>query len=352
MMAERARPQNRRRRLILVALGLALPIATGVLIGRAADYAELADSLREADWAWLPLLVAGELVAYLGYVLVYRRMASMLGGPCFSFWLTVRIAAASFGAYVLASSVGGLGVDYWALRRAGVEHAMAFARVVALKTLEWAVLGAAATAAAVALLITGGNDVSFWALFPWLVVVPVCYAAAAGVSQPERLARMRQRYVGRLRRVFLDTVLAVALVRYVLVHPARQAQALAGAALYWAGGLLALWAGVRAFGAELGLAALVLAYATGYAATMLPLPAGGAGGVDASMTYALTLVGVPLGSALLGVFAFRLATFWLPLLPGLAASVTIRGLNRELPQVRYARDESRPLVPLEPARDG
>jgi uncharacterized membrane protein YbhN (UPF0104 family) len=338
-MDELARRRNRRRRLVFVALGLALALATGLLIGRAADYARLADSLKEADWRWLPLLVAGELTAYLGYVLVYRRMASMLGGPCFGLWLTARIAAASFGAYVLASSVGGLGVDYWALRRAGLDHSQAFARVIALKTLEWAVLGAAATAAAVVLL-ARGTEVSSWALFPWLVVVPACYVAAAGVSEAERLARMRQRYVGRLRRIFLDTILAVALVRHVLVHPLREAQALSGAGLYWAGNLLALWAGVRAFGVELGLAALVLAYATGYAATMLPLPAGGAGGVDASMTFALTVVGVPLGPALLGVFAFRLATFWLPLVPGLAASVTIKRLNRELPQVRYARDGS------------
>jgi uncharacterized membrane protein YbhN (UPF0104 family) len=339
-----ARRRTRRRRLILAALGLALALATGVLIGRVADYARLADSLREADWHWLPLVAAGEVVAYLGYVLVYRRMASLLGGPCFGFWLTVRIAAASFGAYVVASSVGGLGVDYWALRRAGLDHSQAFARVVALKTLEWAVLGAAATAAAVALLLTARDEVSLGALLPWLVVVPICYVAAAGVSEPSRVARMRQRYVGRLRRIFLDTVLAVSLVRHVLANPLREVPALGGAALYWAGNLLALWGGVRAFGVELGLAALVLAYATGYAATMLPLPAGGAGGVDASMTFALTLVGVPLGPALLGVFAFRLATFWLPLLPGLVASVTIRGLNRELPQVRYARDGSEALT--------
>jgi uncharacterized membrane protein YbhN (UPF0104 family) len=343
-MAEQTRTGSRRRRVFLLAGGLVIAVGTGVLIGRAADYAELADELREADWYWLPLAAAGQVVAYSGYIIGYRGMASVLGGPCLRFWLAARIAAASFAAYVLASSVGGLGVDYWALRRAGSDHSHAFARVVALKTLEWAILGAAATAAAAFLLVWPGDDVSFWALFPWLVVVPVCYAAAAGVSEPERVARMRQRYVGRVRRIFLDTVLAVSLVRHVLVHPRREAQALGGAALYWTGNLLALWAGVRAFGFELGLAALVLAYATGYAATMLPLPVGGAGGVDASMTFALTLVGVPLESALLGVFAFRLATFWLPLLPALAVSVTISGVSRELPHVRHAGDPSRAVT--------
>jgi uncharacterized protein (TIRG00374 family) len=321
---------------LLVLLGIGLALATGLLIARAADTARLAASLREAEPAWLPLLVGGELAAYLGYILAYRQMARMRGGPCFGFWLTARIAAASFGAYVLASSVGGLGVDYWALRRAGVEHSLAFARVIALKTLQWAILGAGAAVAAFALLASTDDDVSLGALLPWLAIVPVCYLAAAGVSERERLERLRRRRGGRLRQVFSDTVLAVSFVRYVLTNPVRQAPALAGASLYWAGNLLALWAGLRAFGVELGLAALVLAYATGYAATILPLPAGGAGGVDASMTFALAVVGVPLEAALLGVFAFRLATFWLPLIPGLAASVAIRGINRELLRVRYA----------------
>jgi uncharacterized membrane protein YbhN (UPF0104 family) len=330
--------RTRRRRLLLLLLGIGLALATGLLIARAADTATLVDSLRDARPVWFPLLVAGELAAYVGYILAYRHMARVRAGPCFGFWLTARIAAASFGAYVLASSVGGLGVDYWALRRAGVEHPLAFARVIALKTLQWAILGAGAALAALALLVSTGDDVSLGALLPWLAIVPVCYLAAAGVSEPHRLERLRHRGGGPLRQVFSNTILAVAIVRQVLTSPVRHAQAVTGASLYWAGNLLALWAGLRAFGVELGLAALVLAYATGYAATILPLPAGGAGGVDASMTFALSVVGVPLEAALLGVFAFRLATFWLPLIPGVAASVTIRGLYRELPRVRYAQD--------------
>jgi uncharacterized membrane protein YbhN (UPF0104 family) len=330
---------GRPRRRFLVPLALVLALGTGALIGRAADYARLAEHLREADPPWFPLLLGGEVVAYLGYILVYREMAGMLGGPRLRLWLAARIAAASFGAYVVASSIGGLGVDYWALRRAGVEHSFAFARVIALKTLEWAILGAGATLAAAVLLVDTDDDVPLEALLPWLVLVPLCYLAAAAVSEPARLERLRSRARGRVRRVFADTVLGVAFVRHVLTHPVQQAHALAGACCYWAGNLVALWAGLRAFGVELGLAALVLAYATGYAATMLPLPVGGAGGVDASMTFALTVVGVPLEAALLGVFAFRLVTFWLPLVPGIVASVAIRGVDRELPQVGYVRDD-------------
>ena len=68
---------------------------------------------------------------------------------------------------------------------------------------------------------------------------------------------------------------------------------------------------------------------------MLPLPVGGVGGVDAAMTYALTLVGVPLGTALLAVFAYRFFTFWLPFLPGVVAGATVRSAYLRLPAVPH-----------------
>jgi hypothetical protein len=51
--------------------------------------------------------------------------------------------------------------------------------------------------------------------------------------------------------------------------------AIGGAALFWAGELLCAWAALRAFGARLGVAPLLLGYITGYVATGLPF--GGAG---------------------------------------------------------------------------
>jgi uncharacterized membrane protein YbhN (UPF0104 family) len=180
------------------------------------------------------------------------------------------------------------------------------------------VLCAATVAAAVWLV----GDVTLGALLPWLVVVPACFLAAFWVTAPGRYERLAAFEGGRFRALFAACVQGVRLVRLL---PLR---AYAAAALYWAGDLLCLWAGLRAFGVQLDIASLVLAYATGYLVAALPLPAGGAGGVDAAMTYALTLVGVPLAPALLGTFAFRLFNFWLPLIPALAVLPTIKRIGR------------------------
>jgi uncharacterized membrane protein YbhN (UPF0104 family) len=79
----------------------------------------------------------------------------------------------------------------------------------------------------------------------------------------------------------------------VIGHPRHNTGALLGYPLYWAGDVLCLYAAVRAFGGHTALAPLVLAYASGYVASALPLPAGGAGGIEAALSLTLHLVGMP-----------------------------------------------------------
>ena len=102
------------------------------------------------------------------------------------------------------------------------------------------------------------------------------------------------------------------------------------AVLYWAADILSLWGGLRAVGVDIGLPALVLAYATGYVAGAIPLPFIATGGVDAATTFALAATGVPLGQALLGVVAHRVFAFWLPLLPGLVLAALLPRTGAQL----------------------
>jgi len=320
-----------RRSLIVVAVSLALVACVIVLIGKAVHYASLADRLTGANTAWFPLLLGGELVAYAGYTMTYRGTARVLDGPRLPLGLTIRVVVASFGAFVVATTAGGLAVDYWALRRAGVPRHMAVARVIALKTLEWAVLGAAVAAVAAVLLVVSRHSESRPAELAWAITVPLCYAFALWFSSPRRAERFTGWRRGPLSTVFADAIQAVVIVRHILSRPTANLESIGGAVLYWSGDMLCLWAGLRAFDVHLGVAALVIGYTTGYAATMLPLPAGGAGGVDAAMIYSLTLVGVALGPALLGVMAYRFFSFWLPIVPGLIAGASLPQVGERLP---------------------
>jgi uncharacterized protein (TIRG00374 family) len=84
-----------------------------------------------------------------------------------------------------------------------------------------------------------------------------------------------------------------------------------------------LWACFQAFGESPALAVVVMAYFIGMLANTLPLP-GGIGGVDGGMVAALVAFGTDPALAVVAVLAYRGFAFWLPILPGAAAWITLR----------------------------
>jgi hypothetical protein len=93
--------------------------------------------------------------------------------------------------------------------------------------------------------------------------------------------------------------------------------------MWWGFDIAVLWACFEAFGDSPALAVLVVAYFVGTLANTLPLP-GGVGGVEGGMVGALAAFGVDPGMALIAVLAYRGFAFWLPILPGAIAYVTLR----------------------------
>jgi len=92
-----------------------------------------------------------------------------------------------------------------------------------------------------------------------------------------------------------------------------------GTALYWAADIAAFYGGLRTFGLDPGAGKVILAYATGYAATRRSLPMGGAGVTEVLMTYSLYWVREPLAPALAAVVAYRAFNFLLAATPALIA---------------------------------
>jgi uncharacterized membrane protein YbhN (UPF0104 family) len=339
-----------RRKAILTALvALVLLAAVVWLIGQISSFGDMRRALEQARRGWFPVCLVGEIAAYAGYVAAYRDFARVDGGPCFSLWTVTRVVVVGFGAFVAGSSAGTLGVDYWALNKAGDEPHRAARRVLALNTLEWGVLATFACGAAVVLLAGGGNAPVEMQL-AWLVIVPVCVTAAAWMSSPVRAGRFTAlpgkrhpltrdpgTWVPWLRRgarvAFADAIGGVVLVRRVLLQPRRYPLALAGFPVFWAGDILGMYAALRAFDVHLSLAPLVLAYTTAYVITSLPLPAGGAGGVEAGLVFSLDSVGVPLAPALLATLVYRFFTLWLPIAIAAFAVTQVKRLAEELPHV-------------------
>ncbi len=342
-MKERPSPFGAHRRVFAV-LALAVVVTVGVvlLIGQATHYADLAKRLRDARPGWLVVCAGGIAVSYLGWVISYREAARVAGGPRLPASLVMRVVGLSFGAFTVASTIGGLTVDFWALREAGEPAAHASARVIAFETLRWALLAAATCAASIAILLGVASHPPWPVAVAWVAGVPPLFAAGLWISAPSRRERFIQAE-GRLRKALGIAVQALVYLRLLVTGPrAVRIRATSGCAIYWVGDLLCAWAALRAFGTTLALAPLMVGYTTGYLAEALPLPAGGSGGIEAALTGGFVLAGAPLAGALLGAVAFRVFNFWLPSLPAMASVLTVRGLRERLQQI--ARERSAPAA--------
>jgi uncharacterized membrane protein YbhN (UPF0104 family) len=357
-----------RKALLLAALALVLAAAAFTLVGEVAHFGRIHTALQRVNKLWLPVCVVGQLLAYAGYVLAYRDAARASGGPRFDFWTTARVVIFGQGASALGASVGGLAVDFWAVQRTGTKPHTAARRVLALGTIEWTVLSTYACAAAALVLITGARAPLAMSL-AWLIVVPTCAALALWFTSPARVQsvvelpqRRRASQAGLVARTWswvrekaqeglADAIAGVVLVRHLLSHPLRYRGGAIGYPIYWASDLLVLYAGLRAFGVHPNLIPLVLAYATSFVISALPLPAGGAGGIEAGMAFALHSVGIPLAPALLGIFVYRLVTFWLPIAPSLLPLPSVRQLQRELPHIPHTRPHRDEAISFRPASE-
>jgi uncharacterized membrane protein YbhN (UPF0104 family) len=326
-----------------LALGVALAVAVIVLatmfVGGVVHNVELIGRLRGSSPGWLALCAAGELLAYAGLVGAYRAFAASSNGPRLPTGLAVRVIGVSFGAFAATTAIGGLSFDFWALREAGEPTRRASARIIGLETLRWATLAIAACFAGVLSLAGVGRRMPWFVPGAWLLATVSCFAAARWISGRDRdLSGPLAARAGRLGSL-LGSGLEVAvgglrLIRRLVGEERRlRVLAVAGSSLFWTGELICAWGALRAFHVTVGPVALLLAYATACLAMILPLPLGGAGGVEAAMTAGFALAGAPLGSALLAAVAFRLFSFWLPALialPAVAGARSLRGQLREL----------------------
>jgi uncharacterized membrane protein YbhN (UPF0104 family) len=322
---------------VVVVVALLVAVGVGTLIAKAAGFSRVRDAIAEAESAWFLVCFFAEVAAFAAYAVVVREALHWRDGPRVRFGLSVHVTLASLGAtrVVAAAGAGGLAVTYWCFRRAGLATREALVRVLGLNTLVYLVFGVGAWTAA--LLATLGllGTAPLGLTLPWLLVVPFCLVAARYVTDPRR-GTLPDPAKGSLpRRGLAYAIAGAAWVREVLPRRGGR-RSLGASAVYWAGDVVCLWAALHSVGVSLPLAELVLAYATGYAAMVLPLPLAGVGGVDAAMTFALTAVGVSLAPALVGVAVYRLFGFWVPTIPALAALVLLPRAGRGLEQAAAA----------------
>lgn len=316
-------------------LVVALLVAAVVLavLGRVGGFHDLGHRLADANEPWLLVCFFAQLAVFAGYAMAYRSAVAFEGGPLVPYPLAWRVVITTFTAtqVVTAGGAAGVALTYWTLHRVGFRTRDGVVRAIGLNTLVYLLFGAVATVGAVICLVR--NNAPLGLTLSWLAAFPIILLLARWFTQPGRVERWATDEGGRIRRSLGVGISAAWFVRRFVTSGPAARTGLFGAALYWVADIVSLGGGLLVFGIHPGIGQVILAYATGYLAQMIPIPFLGTGGVDAATAACLSLFGIPLNAALLGVLAHRLFAFWLPIIPGVVLTATLPATGRALDKV-------------------
>jgi uncharacterized protein (TIRG00374 family) len=324
--------EHRRTLLVLLLLGIAVIFVFAVL-PQIAGFGRSLHRLRYGNKLWLAAGVGLECVSLGGYMALFRLTFSSAGaeiGWRASYQITLAGTVAT--KLLAAGGAGGIALTVWALRAAGLDAKAVAQRMTSFELLLYGVfmLSLVIFGGGLAIGLFSGNSPGALTVVPaafGAAVIGLALATGFAAERAQRwLARMaRRRHGPRSLLARLATVpgtlhAGVETSKGVLGQPKP---GLLGAIAYWAFDIATLWASFRAFGAMPPLAVLVLAYYIGQLANALPIP-GGIGGVEGGTIGAFIAFGVNGSTAVLAVLAYRIISFWLPVLPGSVAYLQLR----------------------------
>jgi glycosyltransferase 2 family protein len=292
-----------RLRLRTLVLLLAAGFGIHLLLPQVGELRRTLDAVTSASLWWL---VAGLLASAWTYL---AAATAQIGAAPIRLGLGRTIGvqlAASFANRLAPSGIGGMGVNIRYLQREGLPTATATSAVTVVAGTGFVlhVLALAATAIFLSRARLGHARIPRG----WPVLIAVASVlAVAGIVMWIPPAR---------RRLIVPVRSAVLEVSGTLRRPSQAARLVGGSAAVTAGYILSLAACLAAFGAGATPLEVTAVYLGGSAVAAISPTPGGLGAMEAALVAGLTGLGVASGPAIAGVLAFRLLTFWLPILPG------------------------------------
>jgi uncharacterized protein (TIRG00374 family) len=319
-LPEELQPRRLVRRLLQVVALLVVIVLVALL---APGLGEVRDRLADASPGWLVVAVAFEALSCASYVFMFR--------PIFCRRMSWRTSAEiawselAAGSLVPASGAGGLALGAWILHRGGMapEHiarrSVAFFLVKSsVNFVAVAVLGTLMAIGLVgphrSLLLTALPAALSVALIALVLGIP---RLGPGRDPGPEASKLRRTVVTVRRALIRGTAEAVAVLR------SRDVLVVVGAIGYWAWDNAVLWATFQAIGAHVPVSIVLMGYLIGQLGGLLPLP-GGVGGIDGGLIGTLVVYGAPAAATAAAVLAYRIILFWLPLIVGAIAFLSLR----------------------------
>ena len=280
------------------------------------------------------LLVVGLLLEFLA-LLCYSGMTKVALGPVghefpLMRMFRIQLSTRSLASLVPGGSAAGSALGYRLMTVAGIPGpdagfalaASGLASAVVLNFLLWAGL-------IVSIPIRGVNPIYGSAAIAGILLMGIAAAIIFGLiegqARSERIFRRVARRFhfdeerageavrhlgGRMQELSADRVMLRRLVIWSLAN--------------WMIDAAALWVFLRAFGSSVPLDGLIVAFGLANVLAVIPLTPGGLGIVEGTYVPVLVGFGLPRATAVVGVVSYRIAQYWLPILLGGIAYLSLR----------------------------
>jgi undecaprenyl-diphosphatase len=300
-----ARLQRVRPRTLLAIAALAG--AFYFLLPQIADVSNSWHALLHANWAWLPVIIGFSALTYVASAIA---LIGSVPGPVPFGPAVLAQGASSFINRVSPANVGGMALNARFLQKNGTSTPASVAAV-GVNALAGAVMHVALIVVFFAL---AGHDLTKAFKLPSgskILLALAVIIAVIGVVLATRPGRRWTR-----KQLIPGARSAAGSLRQAAASPVKLGLLIGGSALITLAYIAGLDASVQAFGGGPGLVVLGAVYLAAAAlAAAAPTP-GGLGAIEAALVAGLTGVGMQPGPAVSAVLLYRLATYWLPVLPG------------------------------------
>lgn len=297
-------PAGRRHRLVrpVVTIGL-LGFAVHILLPQVGQLQQAIRSLQTGRWPFLAVSLLGSGLAFTASAWMVR--ASVFPPPPWARTVAIQVAA-SFSSAVTPAGLGSVAVNASYLQSQGLDE------------------GTARTATALNMVLTFVSHVGLLVvlvpLLPTLRLPVVHLPSSQLVVDAVAVVALAVGIVLWLpvsrRRALVAVVPVLEAIPAVLGDRRRSLTMAVAAVATNLAYAVALAGSIAAFGASAPLPGILIVYLTGASIGAISPTPGGLGATEAALVAGMTRLGVPGGKAVAGVLAFRLATFWLPLLIG------------------------------------
>lgn len=295
--------QKRKKIIKWLIQALILGLAVWVLAPKTGELINNRQVIFDLDLGWLAMAALAMLLSYLFAALVikflsYRRISLRK--------IFLVQLACGFTNRLLPSGVGGISTNSIFLMKQGYKKAEAVSLALANNVIGF-------LAFCLTLVLSGALAPSF--LIEIFSDTPVIYFWLAGLAFLVFLVvavfspRLRKTMASNIRqagRVLVD----------ISSNPLRFLLSLLSSSGITVCYILTLYFCLRSGGVILSLSELTLVFAASAVAVSASPTPGGLGGTELAMLVALTRFGVASVPALAVVIAFRLISYWLPILPG------------------------------------